>query len=486
MGCHTSKEVDSDRHSVGHSANRIHSVPLGVPTVSRAANKSGTDPPVEVGATSNPSTNEVVRSYGPENSPFNLENDGAGGISAETAAYIRELARHARENGRTSVDLRPHVESGHLRQEELNAAAAAQLREHRMKSSGLELQVALDSFFTGDSERHLIEFLAREGGFDPARARLVITPWDGSEKDLQPSEFKKVTKIDGGFDEVSGSQKKWEALHQGRQHLAENQHGDSGGSGMVSTPSGTSLGPHDANQLPALEYEYENLIPGHRQIRLLMCTPSKDDPGHAELKLRTFDLDDAPEFYALSYVWGTEGLQAGIICDGRKMSLTRTLGSALQRVVPWSQGVPLWADAICINQNNIAERNHQVSMMGDIYRRASKVLAHLGRSAEEADKSDSDWSAMSLMSYFNKLWNVDKTSKARSEQEWKTLGIPNASDTVVWSRLIDFWMQPWFRRCWVLQEAACKYNPFSVLSSPSLICAFARFSFCSPFSQDIS
>ena len=90
------------------------------------------------------------------------------------------------------------------------------------------------------------------------------------------------------------------------------------------------------------------------------------------------------------------------------------------------------------------------------------------------------------MSYFNKLWNVDKTSKARSEQEWMTLGIPNASDTVVWSRLIDFWMQPWFRRCWVLQEAACKYNPFSVLLPPSLICVFARFSFCSPFSQDIS
>ena len=118
--------------------------------------------------------------------------------------------------------------------------------------------------------------------------------------------------------------------------------------------------------------------------------------GMRKLKLRAFDLDNAPEFYALSYVWGTEGLQAGIICDGRKMSLTRTLGSALQRVVPWSQGVPLWADAICINQNNIAERNHQVSMMGDIYRRASKVLAYLSRSAEEADKADSDWSAMSL------------------------------------------------------------------------------------------
>jgi len=438
MGCSNSKEVRSDQPSVGPAADRPHSVPLSISTASRTANGSGTKPLDKFSATSGPKTREVVHSNGSEESRFNLENDRAEGLSPEAAAYIRELASHARESGRTSIDLRPHVESGHIRQEELNAAAAVQLREHRMTGSGLELQVALDSFFTGHSERHLAEFLARENGVDPARARLVLKPWDGSEKDLQPSEHRRVVKIEGGFDEVSGSQKKWEALHQRQQHLDKNQHEDLNDARVVSTPPGPCPGPQDAKQLPALEYEYVNLDPRRKQIRLLMCTPSKDDPGHAELELRTFDLDDAPEFYALSYVWGTEGLQVGIICDGRNMPLTRTLASALQRVIPWSQGVPLWADAICINQNNLAERNHQVSMMGDIYRRASKVLAHLGRPAQEAEKTDHDWSAMSLMSYFNKLWNVDKTTEARSEQEWVTLGIPNASDTAVWSRLIDF------------------------------------------------
>jgi hypothetical protein len=34
----------------------------------------------------------------------------------------------------------------------------------------------------------------------------------------------------------------------------------------------------------------------------------------------------------------------------------------------------LWADAICINQNDLEERNQQVSIMAFIYSRAQTVL----------------------------------------------------------------------------------------------------------------
>ena len=38
---------------------------------------------------------------------------------------------------------------------------------------------------------------------------------------------------------------------------------------------------------------------------------------------------------------------------------------------------PLWADAICINQEDPDERNHQVKFMGNIFRRASLVLGYV-------------------------------------------------------------------------------------------------------------
>src|SRR6201999_2476979 len=45
----------------------------------------------------------------------------------------------------------------------------------------------------------------------------------------------------------------------------------------------------------------------------------------------------------------------------------------------------LWVDYLCINQPNVAEKNHQVALMGQIYREASRVIVWLGPS-READR----------------------------------------------------------------------------------------------------
>ena len=44
----------------------------------------------------------------------------------------------------------------------------------------------------------------------------------------------------------------------------------------------------------------------------------------------------------------------------------------------------LWADAVCIDQKNPAEKNVQVPLMGLIYRKAVRVVVWLG--IEEVDK----------------------------------------------------------------------------------------------------
>lgn len=47
----------------------------------------------------------------------------------------------------------------------------------------------------------------------------------------------------------------------------------------------------------------------------------------------------------------------------------------------------MWVDAICINQQNIPERNHQVQMMDKIYERAVEVLVWLGPAEHDSDKA---------------------------------------------------------------------------------------------------
>jgi len=47
----------------------------------------------------------------------------------------------------------------------------------------------------------------------------------------------------------------------------------------------------------------------------------------------------------------------------------------------------MWIDAICINQNDISERNNQVRQMGAIYSQASQVVVWLGEETGDSGRA---------------------------------------------------------------------------------------------------
>ncbi|KAH7364025.1 heterokaryon incompatibility protein-domain-containing protein [Rhexocercosporidium sp. MPI-PUGE-AT-0058] len=67
----------------------------------------------------------------------------------------------------------------------------------------------------------------------------------------------------------------------------------------------------------------------------------------------------------MPYVWGDESPRSST-------SVRQTLHE--QFTFP----TYLWIDAVCIDQNNIEERGQQVSLMFEIYTKASVVIAWLG------------------------------------------------------------------------------------------------------------
>ena len=69
------------------------------------------------------------------------------------------------------------------------------------------------------------------------------------------------------------------------------------------------------------------------------------------------------------------------------LSIGRNLYEGLQKVLPEVQY--LWVDAICINQNDTAERAIQVPLMGSIYADANSVLVWLG--LDESNVEDFKW-----------------------------------------------------------------------------------------------
>jgi hypothetical protein len=65
-------------------------------------------------------------------------------------------------------------------------------------------------------------------------------------------------------------------------------------------------------------------------------------------------------------------------CNVHTLHITKNLGAALKDIRSSSEVVKLWVDAICINQDHLAEKNHQVKNMGSIYWMAERVLVWLG------------------------------------------------------------------------------------------------------------
>jgi hypothetical protein len=85
------------------------------------------------------------------------------------------------------------------------------------------------------------------------------------------------------------------------------------------------------------------------------------------------------DFEALSYTWG-ESLNNEYVevQDQIQIPITDNLARALRRLRYPSEPRYLWIDAICIDQKNLGERSRQVAYMGEIYKRASRVIIWLG------------------------------------------------------------------------------------------------------------
>ncbi|ETS75722.1 hypothetical protein PFICI_12666 [Pestalotiopsis fici W106-1] len=137
-----------------------------------------------------------------------------------------------------------------------------------------------------------------------------------------------------------------------------------------------------------MSFQYEPLDPSRREIRLLTLLPSWDGKINGRLHVVSLDLEQQPEFLALSYVWGHEDEPEPITINGAGFKVKKNLKAALLRLQK-SEPQLIWIDAICIDQGNdpesIREKNFQIPLMRDIYTQASRVIAWLGEGNDKIE-----------------------------------------------------------------------------------------------------
>ncbi|KAI0813603.1 heterokaryon incompatibility protein-domain-containing protein [Xylaria sp. FL0064] len=150
------------------------------------------------------------------------------------------------------------------------------------------------------------------------------------------------------------------------------------------------------------EFEYPSLRSKARVfriIKLLQSTRSWFPPFRETLHIEILeaDVDDAAiEYDTLSYCWGGGPIDRRVVvsqfskdecCEEyTTIRISASLESALLSLVRNSdiESIrPIFADQICINQADNAEKMQQVGLMGDIYARSAKTIVWLGEETTE-------------------------------------------------------------------------------------------------------
>lgn len=149
----------------------------------------------------------------------------------------------------------------------------------------------------------------------------------------------------------------------------------------------------------------------------LLPAPTKDAPIECTLSIGSLN-DQNLHYEALSYEWGDpDSPKHEILLDGQPFIIRRNLWQALRCLRTEISARTLWVDAICINQEDVSERNHQVGMMGSIYSFASSVRVWLGEKGDGSREAilllHEIWESFGEVSRFS----VDLNEKAAALRE---------------------------------------------------------------------
>ncbi|KAI8713802.1 HET domain-containing protein [Fusarium sp. LHS14.1] len=203
---------------------------------------------------------------------------------------------------------------------------------------------------------------------------------------------------------------------------------------------------------PGNKFSYSRLGDPTREIRLLELQAGQDsDPVKCDLVTSNLDEQDVA-YEALSYTWGTDDASCLMLLDGGTFGIRPNLEAAFRRLRKTDKSRRLWVDAVCINQDDIEERNAQVRSMLRIYKTASRVLVWLGPA------SDHSHLAMARRGFMHNFHAIN-------EEMWDE-GLSPSSPRYL--GFADLTSRPWWRRTWVIQEVVVS-KAATVLCGPDEI-----------------
>ncbi|KAI0423058.1 HET-domain-containing protein [Xylaria grammica] len=241
---------------------------------------------------------------------------------------------------------------------------------------------------------------------------------------------------------------------------------------MASVNDQTNASPHSVI--------YSPLDHTRSEVRFIEIIPSSTDDQQVSCRLESAELSEDTPYAALSYVWGDPTVTECVLVNGTNLPVTTNLASALRHFS--KHGFPsnqetgnlqrLWVDAICINQKDIQEKNHQVPLMGKLYTNAKLVLSWLG-----APDSSRHNEALRIIHEFASVIGVTSnrhdpepnTEMIHTGFKWlySTLGplfdVTTREISIKWAPLLALRKNTYWGRIWIVQEIVLTKSPWTHL-----------------------
>lgn len=189
-----------------------------------------------------------------------------------------------------------------------------------------------------------------------------------------------------------------------------------------------------------------NALVSTQHIRVLTLAPSEDVDAALRCSLDQQRIDDSKtEYEAISYTWGDQERSQPLRCNGTIINITPNLASALLCLRSQTSPRRLWADAICINQDDLDEKSQQIPLMARIFRSATQVRVWLGNGDEGESRAIDDLASIAKVSRpTGPSLNLLDDKMWQSETDQALIAMGRSAKKV--------FRMPWFGRRWIVQE----------------------------------
>ncbi|KAK3670539.1 hypothetical protein LTR78_009643 [Recurvomyces mirabilis] len=222
------------------------------------------------------------------------------------------------------------------------------------------------------------------------------------------------------------------------------------------------------------QYQYEALVNSRKETRVLCFDYRPNDlPEVLQCSTQVIALSNAstPSFSAISYTWGVHRTPETFSLGGHRAFAPASALNAVRSVLQHLFSNPslfnpeatsgacsevrIWIDAISINQQDTIERGEQVSLMREIYSRATQVLVWLGE-----DENKVATRAIEAVQQIKRhcrqatadLVELDSHLFRKSEVGYTSLRSGQGLPACDWHAVRQSFSIRWFQRLWVVQE----------------------------------